>query len=117
MNDTTNQPLFSYGTLQLASVQIGTFGRLLEGKQDALSGFVQDWVEITDPQVLRASDQTHHPILRKTGLLADQVTGTVFQISPQELAAADSYEVDDYMRVKAQLTSGNWAWVYVAKET
>ena len=31
-----------------------------------------------------------------------------------ELAAADLYEVDDYRRTSARLTSGNRSWVYLA---
>jgi hypothetical protein len=37
----------------------------------------------------------------------------VFQITAQELAAADRYEVDDYRRIAAPLKSGVTAWVYV----
>ena len=32
--------LFSYGTLQLDSVQLASFGRLLEGEADALPGWL-----------------------------------------------------------------------------
>jgi hypothetical protein len=38
----------------------------------------------------------------------------VFRITPEELAAADSYEVSDYKRVSVVLTSGIEAWVYVS---
>ena len=41
------------------------------------------------------------------------VEGTVFLISEAELAAADVYEVDDYVRVAVPLRSGQTAWVYV----
>jgi len=37
----------------------------------------------------------------------------VFEITPEELAQADLYEVDDYKRVKCRLKSGIDAWVYV----
>ena len=40
--------LFSYGTLQLESVQLASFGRLLAGKRDAMPGFKKTFVEITD---------------------------------------------------------------------
>ncbi|MGH9961724.1 MAG: gamma-glutamylcyclotransferase, partial [Pyrinomonadaceae bacterium] len=36
--------LFSYGTLQQESVQLSTFGRLLQGQGDALLGFEQSLV-------------------------------------------------------------------------
>ena len=38
----------------------------------------------------------------------------VFELTPQELAAADGYETDAYKRVKVKLCSGTEAWVYVA---
>lgn len=108
--------LFSYGTLQQADVQRATFGRLLEGEADALLGFAQRLVEITDPDVLAKSGRALHPIVRRTGRHEDRVSGTVFLISAAELAAADRYEVDDYVRVEAELASGARAWVYVARD-
>ena len=108
--------LFSYGTLQLPSVQEANFGRLLQGQADSLVGWRQDMVEITDPQVLAESGERFHPILRHTEKQSDTVAGTVFLISEEELARADTYEVDDYHRVEVPLASGICAWVYVAKD-
>ncbi len=107
--------LFSYGTLQLENVQRETFGRLLQGEPDALVGFRQDLVEITNPDVLAKSGERFHPIVSRSGDSADRVAGTVFRITPEELAAADAYEVSDYERVEAQLASGSSAWVYVKR--
>ncbi|MNG26616.1 hypothetical protein D3C84_1116290 [compost metagenome] len=45
--------------------------------------------------------------------LSDEIAGTVFEISEQELFAADGYEVADYRRVGVVLRSGASAWVYV----
>jgi len=108
--------LFSYGTLQLPSVQEANFGRLLQGQADSLIGWRQDMVEITDPEVLAESGERFHPILRRTDKQTDTVAGTVFLISEQELAQADAYEVADYHRVEVPLASGICAWVYVAKD-
>jgi gamma-glutamylcyclotransferase (GGCT)/AIG2-like uncharacterized protein YtfP len=44
---------------------------------------------------------------------ADEVAGSVFEITAEELAAADQYEVPDYERVAVELKSGAQAWVYV----
>ena len=55
-------------------------------------GYRLDMVEITDPEVLRASGQKFHPIVSPTGIPADEVAGQV-RITPAELAAADDYEV------------------------
>lgn len=106
--------LFSYGTLQDKAVQIANFGRELSGSADAMLGYDQHWVEITDPQVLAASGKTHHPILRPGRPDSAPIAGTVFRITPEELAAADSYEVSDYQRVSVRLASGIQAWVYVS---
>lgn len=107
--------IFCYGTLQLESVQRAQFGRLLDGAADALIGFKQEMVEITDPDVLAKSGERFHPIVSRSGDEADRVAGTVFELTPDELAAADAYEVDDYERVEALLASGARAWVYVKR--
>jgi gamma-glutamylcyclotransferase (GGCT)/AIG2-like uncharacterized protein YtfP len=105
--------LFSYGTLQQDDVQRATFGRLLRGQADALPGFAQAMVAIDDPQVVATSGKTHHPIVRHSGVASDRVAGTVFEVSDDELARADDYEVDAYRRVAVTLASGRDAWVYV----
>jgi hypothetical protein len=108
--------LFSYGTLQQEEVQRANFGRLLEGSPDLLVAHRSDWVQITDPDVIAASGTDRHPIVRPTGDPSDSVAGTLFVITPAELAAADTYEVDDYRRFQVQLNSGTQAWVYLAAE-
>ncbi|WP_158812937.1 gamma-glutamylcyclotransferase family protein [Methylocapsa sp. S129] len=105
--------LFSYGTLQQESVQIASFGRLLKGADDALLGYKQSMIEITDPDVIRKSGKNFHPIVVATDNPRDEVPGKVFEITEAELAAADAYEVSDYKRVSAPLKSGVDAWVYV----
>ena len=105
--------LFSYGTLQQSNVQLATFGRLLTGQPDALVGYAQTMVAIDDPEVVRTSGKSHHPIVRKSGDERDRVVGTVFEITDAELAQADEYEVAAYARVAAPLESGGTAWVYV----
>ena len=107
--------LFSYGTLRQENVQPETFGRLLHGAPDALVGFKEEMVRITDPAVLATSGRLFHPIVVRSGNLADQVEGTVFEITAAELAAADAYEVSDYERVSARLASGLTAWVYMKR--
>ena len=107
------QLLFSYGTLQQLDVQLSTFGRELRGTADELVGFAQSMVRIEDAEVVKTSGKTHHPIVRHTGATTDRVTGTVFEITDEELENADKYEVSDYKRVAAPLASGRTAWVYV----
>lgn len=105
--------LFSYGTLQLESVQRAQFGRRLEGKTDRLTGYRLDEIAIHDPLVLAQSGQSHHPILIPTGLESDQVEGQVFALTPDDLDRADTYEVSDYQRISVTLSSGLRAYVYV----
>lgn len=108
-----NVLLFSYGTLQLESVQISSFGRRLTGHEDALPGYRKDMIEITDPEVLAKSGEKFHPILVASCNKADKIKGMVFEITAAELQAADSYEVSDYKRVEVLLESGKRAWVYI----
>ncbi|MBU2869447.1 gamma-glutamylcyclotransferase family protein [Colwellia sp. E2M01] len=108
--------LFSYGTLQLEPVQTETFGRLLKGKKDILVGYVLDEVRITDAAVLKTSGKEFHPILKYTGNDTDTVAGTIFEITAQELAQADEYEVDDYIRISGDFTSGATAWIYACRK-
>lgn len=110
------EKLFSYGTLQYESVQLATFNRLLEGRQDILIGYQLEQLKIMDPDVIQLSGEDVHRILVATGNAEDQVTGTVFDLSVEELKQADAYEVDDYKRIQVTLSSGTTAWVYVAVE-
>ena len=105
--------LFSYGTLQQDNVQLSTFGRLLRGQKDELVGFEQSLVLIEDAEVVATSGKTHHPIVKFNGRDDSRVSGTVFEITDDELARADQYEVAAYKRVAASLASGRKAWVYV----
>lgn len=105
--------LFSYGTLQTKAVQLANFGRELTGHADAIPGYAVTMVAISDPEVVRLSGESHHPIVAPSDNPADEVAGMVFEITPQELAAADDYEVSDYKRISVRLRSGVDAWVYV----
>ena len=105
--------LFSYGTLQQEEVQRATFGRLLEGRADALPGYATSLFEIRDAEVVTTSSKTHHFMARPSGRAADEVPGVVFRITLAELAAADTYEVADYKRIAVRLKSGLEAFAYV----
>ena len=105
--------LFSYGTLQQEEVQISTFGRKLTGAPDSLVGFILADLKIKDSEVIATSGREFHPIARKTGGFNHRVPGTVFEVSEEELANADRYEVSDYTRIETVLASGKSAWVYI----
>ena len=107
--------LFSYGTLQQENVQLFTFGRLLQGQRDELLGFEQSLVRIEDPQVVATSGKTHHANVTFNGRKESRVSGTVFEVTDAELAAADQYELPaKYERIAVVLASGKESWVYVS---
>jgi hypothetical protein len=100
------QLLFSYGTLQQRDVQLATFGRELQGVAAQLLGFHTSMLKIENPEVVKTSGKTHHPIVKQTGVAEHRVAGTVFELSDEELGHADQYEVSDYQRVSVLLASG-----------
>jgi gamma-glutamylcyclotransferase (GGCT)/AIG2-like uncharacterized protein YtfP len=108
--------LFSYGTLQQENVQRATFGRLLSGSPDALVGFGLAPLTIDDPHVVAVSGKTVHTIAAYDGSAASRIPGTVFEVTDDELAAADRYEVNACLRVAVRLASGTQAWVYVDRQ-
>jgi gamma-glutamylcyclotransferase (GGCT)/AIG2-like uncharacterized protein YtfP len=110
------EKIFSYGTLQYEAVQLASFGRKLNGVSDSLLEFELLLLTISDPEVVAISGEADHPVIRYTGRTSDKVAGMVFELTPEELEQADTYEVADYKRIKVQLESGAFAWVYVAKD-
>ena len=93
--------IFSYGTLQQADVQWTTFGRLLEGRRDELSGFA-------------VSSSGPHANVVVTGRPESRVAGMVFEVTDGELASADDYERQaKFSRIAVTLASGQVAWVYL----
>jgi hypothetical protein len=116
MTDQSEILLFSYGTLRQENVQLATFGRLLEGRPDALLGFALSPMAITDPHVIAASGADVHTIARPSGDPADRIPGLAFPLTPAEIEAADRYESGPIERIRVRLESGTEAFVYVAAE-
>ena len=110
---TAVEHLFSYGTLQQAGVQLATFGRLLDGRPDALPSYRLSQLAIGDAQVVATSGKTHHPLVSRSGDPGDSVAGAVLAVTPAELQQADGYEVAAYRRARVTLASGTQAWAYV----
>lgn len=109
--------LFAYGTLQLESVQLATFGWRLSGTRDALHGFELAALTIDDPAVIAVSGQAQHPMARFSGRETDVIPGTVFAVTSEEIQRADEYEVAAVKRVAVVLESGVRAWAYVDATT
>jgi gamma-glutamylcyclotransferase (GGCT)/AIG2-like uncharacterized protein YtfP len=107
------EKIFSYGTLQYPKVQLSSFGRLLKGEKTKLVGFKLEQVKINDFKVLELSNQEFHPMAIPSGSNEYYIEGMVFEITKNELAQSDKYEVEDYKRIKVQLENSCEAWVYV----
>jgi len=105
--------LFSYGTLRQPEVQRAVFGREVAGRADGLEGFAIETLTITDPEVVALSGKSEHRVLRRTGDPADRIEGMIFEITEAELAAADDYEVEDYVRVSTRSRGGVETFVYI----
>ena len=110
--------IFSYGSLQQEAVQLAVFGRAIQGAPDELLDCVLTLIEIPKSHKAASSGLTHHRNVEYSPGSGGHVSGTVFEITPRELALADAYEQDsDYVRVSAVLASGRTAWVYVSSGT
>ena len=106
--------LFSYGTLQQRDVQLATFGRSLDGEEDALPGFEPSLVKIEDARIAAGLGRTHHANVTFNGRRDSLVSGTAYNVTEAELAAADAFERPfGYRRIAVTLESGKEAWVYV----
>jgi hypothetical protein len=105
--------LFAYGTLQTEAVQLLTFGRRLEGTEDALAGYRLQIIRIEDQDFVTATGTEDHRNLEFTGEQSDSIEGTVFKVTQPELEQSDAYEPADYGRVLVRLRSGLKAWVYL----
>ena len=106
--------LFSYGTLQREDVQLLVYGRRLHGRLDELVGYESVPITLEEPRLVAQTGTSDHVIVKFTGSADNRVRKTVFEITDDELAKSDQYEVDPYVRVQALLASGIQAWVYVA---
>jgi gamma-glutamylcyclotransferase (GGCT)/AIG2-like uncharacterized protein YtfP len=96
--------LFSYGTLQDTTVQTANFGRKLCGREDSLPGYSRRLIATAEAQYWNVEPSSDPK---------NEVSGTVFEVTESELAAADKYEEEaDYCRIQVTLRSGAQAWVY-----
>ena len=109
-------PLFSYGTLQLPEVQQATYGRLLAGAPDVLTGYKLVPLAITSPEVVALSGEPVHMIACRTGDGGERIAGVIYRITPAELEATDDYEGDAYARREVRLESGATAYLYVGPD-
>ena len=104
--------LFTYGMLQREDVQLATFGRLLQGVADSLPGYRLTQYRVEDPKFVAESGKEYHAMARYSGNPDDHLHGIVYELTDDELAAADRYEPTGYRRVSIELLSGRSAWFY-----
>ncbi|MFI6048975.1 GDSL-type esterase/lipase family protein [Streptomyces violascens] len=103
--------LFSFGTLLDERVQTALFGRPVPSSAASLAGHTTRPLAITDESVIATSGiDVHLTLERKLGAT---VEGAVLHLTDGDLAAADAYEVDDYVRRRVVLSSGESAWAYL----
>jgi gamma-glutamylcyclotransferase (GGCT)/AIG2-like uncharacterized protein YtfP len=96
--------LFSYGALRHKDVQNATFGRELTGREDLLPGYAR---------TITQSGEDLYFNIEPSSSPEDAVSGIVFEITEQELVAADRYEKErKYRRIFVTLRSGVQAWAY-----
>jgi gamma-glutamylcyclotransferase (GGCT)/AIG2-like uncharacterized protein YtfP len=97
--------LFSYGSLQERRVQLANFRRELAGRADSLPSYTRRLVTNGESTYANA-EATSNP--------EDAIDGMAFEVTEQELVAADRYEeTASYRRILVTLRSGDRAWVYV----
>jgi gamma-glutamylcyclotransferase (GGCT)/AIG2-like uncharacterized protein YtfP len=106
--------LFSYGTLQKRDIQMAHFGRELTGREDGLPGYRRRVSDVADPRVAALIGETQYANAVPSDNPEDEIPGMVFEITEEELTAADRYEEDAaYRRISVTLRSGSRAWLYV----
>ncbi|RSS35078.1 hypothetical protein EF912_36440 [Streptomyces sp. WAC07061] len=111
MSDSRPHALFSFGTLMDPKVQTALFGQVVPSRPASLAGYATRSLKITDPDVIAASGLDVHLILERR--IGGVVDGVVLELTDEQLAAADGYEVDDYARRRVLLASGESAWAYL----
>ncbi|MGN5733787.1 GDSL-type esterase/lipase family protein [Arthrobacter psychrochitiniphilus] len=106
--------VFSFGTLLVEHVQQSLFGHRVEMAKDSLIGHGTTEVVITDSDVIaKSGTNLHLGLVRREG---DTVSGALLALTPDELAAADAYEVEAYARRRVPTGAHGQAWCYVSAD-
>ncbi|MGB3774725.1 MAG: gamma-glutamylcyclotransferase family protein [Leeuwenhoekiella sp.] len=111
MENNEIQRLFIYGTLSDSEIQLALFKRLISSELAILPNYKKDRIRLPDNP-----NGTIYPILKYNEDQNHQVNGHVLELTGKELAIADEYEGDSYLRKKVRLLSGEHVWCYVSHE-
>jgi len=93
---------------------LNLFKRKLKGSKDILRGFKIEIIGITDEKFLSKGEDKFQKTIIATNDQKDFIEGTIFELTEKELSAADTYEPENYKRVKAKFESGREAWIYTS---
>ncbi|MBK7820668.1 MAG: gamma-glutamylcyclotransferase [Tessaracoccus sp.] len=105
--------LFSYGSFTQTNVHRRVYGRRLVGQLDSLPGYKLQLVAVPSDQT-EVLGITTQPVAVK-GTDDDIVAGKRYTVNESELAAVDAVNERLFRREWVELTSGESAWVFVAR--
>ncbi|MET3922421.1 hypothetical protein ABIB26_003381 [Arthrobacter sp. UYEF20] len=95
-------------------MQQSMFGTRVNMVKNSLIGHGTTEVVITDLNVIAKSGKNVHlGLVRREG---DTVSGGLLALTPDELAAADAYEVEAYARRRVPTGAPGQAWCYVSAD-
>ena len=106
--------LFSYGSFIQTAVHQRVYGRRLTGRLDSLPGYRLRLIDVP-PDQTSTLGLTRQPAA-VPGDPDDLVAGKLFTVDESELAAIDAVNEALFRREWLELTSGESAWVFVARD-
>lgn len=92
--------LFTYGTLQEASIQLRLFGRVIEGRAAVMRGYKRAQIRLGEVYFVAVPAEN------------EEIAGQVLELSPEELHRCDVYEGAAYLRERGHLSDGSLVWIY-----
>lgn len=106
--------LFSYGSFTQTDVHRRVYGRRLVGPLDSLPGYKLQLIPVPSDQT-EMLGITSQPVA-VAGDPDDLVAGKLYTVNESELAAVDAVNERFFRREWVELSSGESAWVFVARD-
>lgn len=104
--------LFSYGTLQQENTQQLLLQRILKGTPDTLKGYKLEKLYTANALELTNNQQNFYWRAEISDNKNDTINGMLYNVTKQELQQMDTYEGNQYRRIKTTFVSGKQGWVY-----